>query len=60
MTDPKDFLVWKLDKDLARARLALAKIYTIIDKIPFWNIEIKEIDETLHEYFDYDKRNGNA
>lgn len=33
MSNEQDMLIWKLDKDLSRARLALGKIYNIVGKV---------------------------
>ena len=52
MSNQRDIIIWKLDKDLAKARLALAKIHVIIDKVPFWNAEIAEIEKVLKEFFE--------
>ena len=69
MSNQKDLIIWKLDNDLSRARLALGKIYHIAMKVycqeakhasSFINRdEVDKIVETLQEYFDYDKRNSN-
>lgn len=56
MSNQRDIIIWKLDKDLAKARLTLGKICVIVDKIPFWNANIAEIDEVLQEYFGDDKK----
>ena len=55
MSNEQDMLIWKLDKDLVKARLALGKIYTVIDKSPFWNKELSDIANILQEFFNYDK-----
>lgn len=65
MSNERDMIIWKLDKDLARARLALAKIYTVIDTVYCWNDEytmfelerdkVEEIAKTLQEFFRDDK-----
>lgn len=65
MSNEQDMIIWKLDKDLSRARLALAKIYTVIDTVYSWNDgnamfelerdKVKEIGKTLQEFFKDDK-----
>lgn len=60
----RDIVIEKLDKDLSKARLALGKIYEIIDTVYNWDCEyavfklerdkIKEIAATLQEFFDSD------
>ena len=55
MSNEQDMLIWKLDKELARARLTLGKIYTVIDKSPFWNKEVSDIANILQEFFNGDK-----
>jgi hypothetical protein len=65
MNNDKDLMIWKLDKDLSRARLALGKIYNIAMKVycpeakhasSFINRdEVDEIVETLQEFFGEDK-----
>ena len=52
MSNQRDIIIWKLSEDLAKARLALGKIYAIIDKVPFWNAEIAEIEKVLKEFFE--------
>lgn len=64
MSDQKDLIIWKLDKDLGKARLALAKIYNIAMKVycpetkhasSFIDCdEVDKIVETLQEFFDYE------
>ena len=49
-------IIWKLNEDLTKARLALGKIYAIIDKVPFWNAEISEIEKVLKEFFEDGKK----
>lgn len=65
MNNERDMIIWKLDKDLARARLALARIYEVIDLVYYWNEgravgelrleDVTEIGKTLQEFFDSDK-----
>ena len=65
MSNEQDMIIWKLDKDLSRARLALAKIYTVIDPVYSWNEgravgelkleDVTEIGKTLQEFFKDDK-----
>ena len=52
MNNQRDIIIWKLSEDLSKARLALGKIYVIIDKVPFWNAEISEIEKVLQEFFE--------
>lgn len=52
MSNQRDIIIWKLNEDLTKARLALGKIYAIIDKVPFWNAEISEIEKVLKEFFE--------
>ncbi len=52
MSNQRDIIIWKLNEDLTKARLALGKIYAIIDKVPFWNAEIAEIEKVLKEFFE--------
>ena len=52
MSNQRDIIIWKLSEDLSKARLALGKIYAIIDKVPFWNADIAEIEKVLQEFFD--------
>lgn len=56
MSNQRDIIIWKLNEDLTKARLALGKIYAIIDKVPFWNAEIAEIEKVLKEFFEDDKK----
>lgn len=56
MSNQRDIIIWKLNEDLTKARLALGKIYTIIDKVPFWNAEIAEIEKVLQEFFEDGKK----
>lgn len=51
MSNEQDILIWKLNEELVKARLALGKIYEIIDKTPFWTRELAEIAKTLQEFF---------
>lgn len=65
MSNEQDMLIWKLDKDLAKARLALGKIYTVIDTVYSWNDgyamdklerdKVEEIAKTLQAFFKDDK-----
>ena len=64
MSNEQDMLIWKLSKDLARARLVLAQIYEIIDTVYCWDVgqamdelernDVEEIAKTLQEFFDDD------
>lgn len=56
MSNQRDIIIWKLNEDLTKARLALGKIYAIIDKVPFWNAEISEIEKVLKEFFEDGKK----
>lgn len=66
MSNERDILIWKLQKDLDKARLALGKIYSIVDTVYNWDCEcavfklerdkIKEIATTLQEFFDSDAK----
>ena len=56
MSNQRDIIIWKLSEDLAKARLALGKIYAIIDKVPFWNAEIAEIEKVLKGFFEDGKK----
>lgn len=56
MSNQRDIIIWKLNEDLTKARLALGKIYAIIDKVPFWNAEIAEIEKVLKEFFEDGKK----
>ena len=56
MSNQRDIIIWKLNEDLTKARLALGKIYAIIDKVPFWNAEIAEIEKVLKEFFEEGKK----
>lgn len=56
MSNQRDIIIWKLNEDLTKARLALGKIYVIIDKVPFWNAEIAEIEKVLKEFFEDGKK----
>ena len=56
MSNQRDIIIWKLNEDLTKARLALGKIYAIIDKVPFWNAEIVEIEKVLKEFFEDGKK----
>ena len=65
MSNEQDMIIWKLDKDLSRARLALARIYEVIDLVYYWNEgravgelrleDVTEIGKTLQEFFRDDK-----
>lgn len=64
MSNEQDMLIFKLNKDISRAQLALGKIYNMIDNIYFWDEEraidelerqdVEEIAKILKEYFDGD------
>ena len=56
MSNQRDIIIWKLNEDLTKARLALGKIHVIIDKVPFWNAEIAEIEKVLQEFFEDGKK----
>lgn len=56
MSNQRDIIIWKLNEDLTKARLALGKIYMIIDKVPFWNADIAEIEKVLKEFFEDGKK----
>ena len=56
MSNQRDIIIWKLNEDLTKARLALGKIYAIIDEVPFWNADIAEIEKVLKEFFEDDKK----
>ena len=61
MSNEQDMLIWKLQNDLARARLALAQIHEIIDEVydrdKGWAIgeleckDVEEIGKTIKEFF---------
>lgn len=61
MSNEQDMLIWKLDKDLSRAHLALGRIYNIVLKVycqeakhAMSSINREDVDkimETLEEYF---------
>lgn len=65
MNNGKDLMIWKLDKDLSSARLALGKIYNIAMKVycleakramsSIHRDEVDKIVETLQEFFGEDK-----
>lgn len=65
MSNEQDMFIRKLQNDLAKARLALAQIYEVVDKVYCWDkgwaiddLEIKDVEEiakTLQEYFGDDK-----
>ena len=65
MSNERDMIIWKLDKDLSRARLALARIYEVIDLVYYWNEgravgelrleDVSVIGKTLQEFFKDDK-----
>lgn len=65
MSNEQDMIIWKLDKDLSKARLALARIYEVIDLVYYWNEgravgelrleDVTEIGKTLQEFFKDDK-----
>ena len=64
MSNEQDMLIWKLDRDLSRARLALAQIHEVIDTVYYWDMgramsglercDVEEIAKTLQEFFDDD------
>lgn len=66
MSNEQDMLIWKLQKELARARLALAQIHEVVDEVYYWDKgwavgdlytdKVEEIGKTLQEYFGDDKR----
>lgn len=63
MSNEQDMLIWKLQNDLAKARLALAQIYEIVDEVYCWDMkqamdglersDVDEIVKILCEYFEY-------
>lgn len=65
MNNGKDLMIWKLDKDLSSARLALGKIYNIAMKVycpeakhamsSIHREDVDKIVETLQEFFGEDK-----
>lgn len=65
MSNEQDMLIWKLQNDLAKARLALAHIHEVVGKVYYWDkgwaigeLECKDVEEiakTIQEFFDYDK-----
>lgn len=70
MNNDKDLMIWKLDKDLSRARLALGRIYHIVSKVycpeakhamsSIHRDNVDKIVETLQEFFNEDyERNSN-
>ena len=69
MSNQQDMLIWKLDNDLTRARLALGRIYNIVSKVycpetkhassSIDRDEVDKIIETTREFFNYDKLNRN-
>ena len=64
MSNEQDMLIWKLQKDLARARLALAQIHEVVDEVYYWDKgyamgelerdKVEEIAKTLQGFFDGD------
>lgn len=66
MSNESDMLIWKLDRDLSRARLALAKIHRVVDEVYYWDEgyamgelereDVEEIAKTLQEFFDGDTK----
>ena len=66
MSNEQDMIVWKLQNDLARARLALAQIHDVVGKVYYWDkgwaigeLECKDVEriaKTIQEYFNYDKQ----
>ena len=65
MSNEQDMLIRKLQNDLAKARLALAQIHEVVDKVYYWDkgyaigeLECKDVEEiakTIQEYFGDDK-----
>lgn len=61
MSNEQDMLIWKLQNDLARARLALAHIHEVVGKVYYWDkgwaigeLECKDVEEiakTIQEFF---------
>lgn len=61
MSNEQDMLIRKLQNDLTRARLALAQIHEVVDKVYNWDKEwaiddleckdVEEIAKTIQEYF---------
>lgn len=64
MSNERDVIIWKLNKDLVRARLALSKIYNIASKVYcpeakhassfISRDEVDTIIKTIQEFFDED------
>lgn len=67
MSKKQDMLIWKLQKDLARAHLALFRIKIITDKVYCLETkhatsfigrdDVDKIVETIKEFFNDDKGN---
>lgn len=65
MSKKQDRLIWKLQKDLARARLSLFRIKIIVDKVYCLETkhassfihrdDVDKIVETIKEFFNNDK-----
>lgn len=61
MSNEQDMIIWKLQNDLARARLVLAQIHEVIDEVYDWDkgyaideLECKGVEEiakAVQEYF---------
>ena len=61
MSNEQDMLVWKLQNDLAKARLALAHIHEVVGKVYYWDKgwaigeleceDVEEIAKTIQEFF---------
>jgi len=68
MSNEQDMLVWKLDRELSKARLALGRIYTIASKVycpeakhamsSIHRDDVDKIMETLEEFFKDGKINN--
>ena len=65
MRNQQDMLIWKLQKDLARARLSLFRIKIIVDKVYCLETkhassfigrdDVDKIVETIKEFFNDEK-----
>lgn len=61
MSNEQDMLIRKLQNDLAKARLALAQIYEVVDEVYYWDKgyalselernDVEEIAKTIQEFF---------
>ena len=61
MSNEQDMLIWKLQNDLAKARLALAHIHEVVSKVYYWDkgwaigeLECKDVEriaKTIKEFF---------